>query len=335
MQDVLLAVVGIGVLMFFHELGHFLAAKASGMSVAEFSLGFGPKVASFKIGETQFSLRIIPLWAYAGLQDHSDPPGRGYYDKSVWARMGTALGGPIASLLLAAVLFSATFSFVGTPYPTNVIGEVLTGFPAEGAGLRKGDVIVRVNDSPVVEWDDVARVLRGSPEIVVRLTVLRDGEEKRIDVVPSKSQEGTGVIGIVAASRNRTVGIARGIRDGFLQTLFIARTWINILVQTVTGKVTPEIIGPVGIGQMIVEASRGGLWSALLLIGMYSAVIGLGNLLPLPMLDGGKMAFLLVEAVRGKPVDPEKEGLVHTIGFVVLFALGILVTFRDIQRLFT
>ncbi|MGE5484260.1 MAG: M50 family metallopeptidase [Ignavibacteriales bacterium] len=335
MQGVFWAVAGVALLMFFHELGHFLAAKASGMNVLEFSLGFGPRIASFKFRETQYSLRLIPLWAYAGMEEHSDPPGRGYFDKSVWARMGSAIGGPAGSLLLAAVLFTVTFSFVGMPHPTTVIDQVLPGYPAEAVGLQKGDRITRVNGAPVTEWESVSQALRGSPGTKVRLTVMRGGEEKDIDVVPSRNQDGTGVVGIVAASEIRREGVLRGIRDGFMETLLVGKAWIQALVQVITGRVAAEIIGPVGIGQMIAEASTGGLWNALLLIGMYSAVIGLANLLPVPMLDGGKIAFLIVEAVRGRPVDPEKEGLVHAIGFVVLFALAILVTFRDIQRLFT
>ncbi len=330
-----MAVVGIGLLFSVHELGHYLGAKAAGMNVVEFSLGVGPKIASFRYRETQYSLRMIPLWAYAAMEDHSDPPGRGYYEKSVWARIGSALGGPAASLLLAAVVFAVIFSVIGTPQPTTVIGDVLKGYPAETSGLRRGDRITSINGAPVDAWEDVVQVLRRSPGVRVTLTIVRDGQEKKIEVVPTRSEEGLGIVGIQSAVEVRTEGVLRGIRDGFLQTLLVAQAWVRMLVGAITGKVAVEIVGPVGIGQLIGEASRNSLAEALFLIGVYSAIVGLVNLLPVPMLDGGKIAFLLVEAVRGRPVDPEKENLVHLIGFAILFALGILVTVRDIQRLFT
>ncbi|NPV71266.1 MAG: site-2 protease family protein [Firmicutes bacterium] len=333
MQSALWAILGIGLMMFVHELGHYLGGRANGIKVVEFALGFGPKLFSFRRGETMFSVRLIPVWAYAAMEERTDPPGRGFLEKSVLQRMSVMIAGPAMSLLLAAVLFTLIFSAIGTPHPTTVIEEVMAGYPAEAAGIRKGDRIAAINDKPVNSWQDIVSAFQGSAGIRTRVTLLRDGLTVHSDVVPVKGDGGRGIVGIRPVLEMRTEGIVQAIGDGFKQTLWVSSAWVRQLASIVMGKAKLEIVSAVGIGQMIGEASRNSLGDALFLIAVFSAVVGLGSLLPLPGFDGGRLLFLAIEAVRGRPVDPDKENLFHFIGFAVLLALGIVIILRDIQRL--
>ncbi|MCR4398955.1 MAG: M50 family metallopeptidase [Firmicutes bacterium] len=335
MLSTLLAVAGLGLLASVHELGHCLAAAASGIDILEFSLGFGPRVVSYKCGRTEVSLRLIPFWAYAAMQDRSEPCGRGYLEKGVLQRIGVCLGGPIASLLLAALAFTTIFSVIGAPQPTTVIGEIMPGLPAEEAGFRVGDMITAVNGRPVPSWDGVVAAFRDLAGTPVTVTVVRDGSPLDIRVTPVAGEGGRGIVGIRPSLQVRTEGVLLGLRDGFSQTLMVAVTWVRVLAAAVMGKVSVEIIGPVGMGHLISQASRGGAAEVVFTVGVFSAMLGLGNLLPLPMFDGGKLVFLVLEAVRGKPVDPQKENLVHAIGLAVFLALGFIILFKDIQRILT
>lgn len=329
-----------GGLIFIHEFGHFLLAKRAGVRVDKFALGFGPRLASFRRGETEYSLRLVPLGGFvlmAGMHpshDESDPvpPGRGFNDKSIFQRMSIVIAGPLMNLVLAAGLLTVVLAAVGVRMPVPRIDAVEPGFPAAAAGLRAGDVIAAIDGRRVRSWNQVQEAVAQSPERPLELRVRRDGSERAVVVVPVH-REGRGFIGIRPALENRRLGLGRAVPEAAAMTGRILSLTIHGLAAALRGAGTADILGPVGIGQQIGEASRQGIGTLLFLAAVLSANLGLLNLLPFPALDGSRLVFLTVEAVRGRPVNPERENWIHAVGFAVLLLLLLAVTYRDILRL--
>lgn len=337
----LLAIVLVfGGLIFIHEFGHFLAAKRAGVLVNEFALGFGPRLAAFRRGDTVYALRLLPLGGFvrlAGMYPPRDagevpPPGRGFNDKTVGQRMGIAAAGPLMNVVLAAVLLTLVLAAVGVPMPVPTVDAVEPGRPAAEAGLRPGDAIVAVDGRPVREWLQVQQAIAASPGRPLALTLRRDGRELELTVVPDEV-EGRGFLGIRPEARVRRLPPLAAVVGGVRWTGDIVTMTVQGLAAAVRGAGGADILGPVGIGQQIGEASRHGLRTLLILAAVLSVNLGLLNLLPFPALDGSRLAFLFLEAVRGRPVDPERENWIHAVGFALLMLLLLVVTYRDLLRL--
>ncbi|MEW6522166.1 MAG: RIP metalloprotease RseP [Bacillota bacterium] len=326
----------LGLLIFFHEVGHFLAAKKFGILVREFALGMGPRLATVVRGETEYAVRVLPFGGFvrmAGADGEDAPPGRGFSDKPVWQRMTVVASGPAMNFVLAILLLTAIFFAVGVSYPTTVLAEVVPGSPADAAGLRPGDQVVAVNRVPVREWAEVVRVVQQSPNLPVAIEVQRDEGRVTVEVVPRLGDEGVGVMGVRSLMKVRRLALPVALREGVVQTVGIVVFWMRSLVLMVLRRIQADLAGPVGIGQLIGEAARMGLVNLMYLAAVLSANLGLINLLPIPALDGSRLMFLGVEGVRGRPIDPEKENFIHLVGFALLIAAVILITFRDIARL--
>lgn len=337
-MTVFLALVILGVLIFAHELGHFLAAKKAGVRVEEFALGFGPRLLSVQRGETRYSLRALPVGGFvrmAGTNPLEGPiDSRGFLKKSVGQRVSVLLAGPAMNFVLAILLFAIIFSALGVEMPTLVISDILEGHPAEKAGLVEGDRIVSIDGVTLNDWTHLVTTINGSLGEQITLVVERDGEQRIVDLTPKPRPEdpSLGFIGIspqVVAIRQ---GPLTALRNGLSYTLAVSALWIKGLIMMVLGQAKVDVAGPVGITQLIGEASRMGLRSLLYLSAALSANLGILNLLPIPALDGSRLAFLLVEGLRGRPVDPEKENLIHFLGFALLMLLALVVTYRDILR---
>jgi regulator of sigma E protease len=326
-----------GFLVFIHEFGHFVVARRVGITVHEFSLGFGPKLGSFVRNDTEFSLRLLPFFSYVRMagEQGEDAASGSFLSKSVWQRMAVIGAGPLSFFVLAAVLFAGLFAFAGVGQPTTVIQEAVKGFPADAAGLRSGDKVVAMNGQPVADWDSIVRVIHQNPNRKVVFTVERGGKTLTFDVMSSKNPDDptkgyVGVRPIVVMVRQN---LARAIVSGIVQTGAVTVIWAKGIVMMISGKVEADLIGPVGIVQLIGQASRYGLVSLVSLAAAMAANLGALNLLPIPALDGGKLLFLAVEAVRGKPIDPEKENMVHFIGFALMIALAVFIAYKDILRI--
>ena len=330
-------------LIVIHELGHFWAAKRSGVLVYEFAVGFGPRLAGVRWGETEYSLRLLPLGGFvrmAGMQPDEEgldqvPPARRFLQRPLGDRARIVAAGPVMNVVLAVLLFAVVFAGIGVPSPLPVVGAVEPGYPAEAAGLRPGDRIVAVDGRDVRQWEDVVKAIQDSAGRVITLTVRRD--EQRLDIRvtprPDPRRPGTGIIGIRPATETVRTGVGEALRLGAQHTYQVAAGFILALGRMLTGQGGIDVIGPVGIGQQIGEAAQMGLSQVILLAAVLSANLALVNLLPIPALDGGRLLFLTVEAVRGRPVDPEQENLIHFLGFALLMLLAIFITFRDILRL--
>ena len=335
------AVVVFGLLIFIHELGHFTLAKLEGIEVREFAIGFGPKFAAIRGGETLYSFRILPLGGFvlmAGTEpDDLDNP-RGFATKSLLARTRVIAAGPLMNFILAAVLFASIFALYGVAVPkpdSAVIGEVFPGFPAAEAGLQAGDRVLRVAGEAVNDWHDLVAIVEQNPGTEIPVEIKRDGQITTVLVTPADNpqKEGKGFIGVGPTVDIQRIGPLASLVEGIRQTGRIMFLLVQSLGMVITGRGAAELAGPVGITGMIGQAAKTGLVNLTRLAAILSANLGLINLLPIPPVDGSRLVFLGIEAVRGRPVDPERENLIHFIGFAVLIALVVFVTYQDIVRL--
>jgi len=339
----LVTIVVLGGLIFVHELGHFLAAKRAGVHVHEFALGFGPTILSFRRGETTYALRLLPLGGFvrmAGMHPEEEdlasvPEGRRFMNKPVTRRLGIIGAGSLANLLTAVVLFVVVFSVLGVPATTLTIDAVEPGYPAQAAGFEPGDRIVAIDGRVVEGWEDLVAAVRANPGRPLVLTVRRGEETLELPVTPAADPEdGRGVVGLRPRIETRHYGFTASVAQGFIWTGRVAVAFVNAITGMIGGGLEGELVGPVGIGAEIGQATRQGLPNLVFLTALLSANLGLINLLPIPALDGSRIVFLVLEGLRGRPLDPNKEGLVHLLGFALMLVLLLVVSIRDVARLF-
>ncbi|MDR3270323.1 MAG: RIP metalloprotease RseP [Peptococcaceae bacterium] len=341
-----------GLMILGHEFGHFAVAKLSGVKVLEFSFGFGPKLMGHQGPETLYSLRLFPLGGFvklSGMDAETDEQGntvivasddpRSFVNKPVWQRMATFAAGPLMNFVLAAVLFVIVFTAMG--YPTvdegNVIGVVMDGMPAQQAGLQVEDRILQVNGQTTADWSQLTAAIHAKPEQELNVLVARGDQEFSLSIVTQRdAQQGVGLIGIQPGTLYQKVSVWQAVQYGCQDTLAFTRMIVVILFQMITGQASLDGVGgPLMIGQAVNEAVHTGFVSLLKLTAVISIQLGLLNLFPIPALDGSHIVFLLLEAVRGKPIKPERENLIHLTGFALLMLLAVFVTYHDIVRLLT
>ena len=331
------------VLIIAHELGHFVTAKASGVKVEEFGLGFPPRLLSIRKGETLYSLNAIPLGGFtkmAGEEDSTVP--RSLASKSIATRILVLSAGSLMNFLLPLLLFSIAFMI-----PHNlVVGQVLVeevvpNSPAAGAGIEAGDTLLRIDGNPVRNIGDVHRYIQLNlgKEITV-LTEHSDSTTESVQVIPRWTPpEGQGATGIVVKMVYPTIvrqhepfwkAIPLGVGE-CIETFILFK---NGIVSMIIGTVPVAVAGPVGIAQITGEVAKAGISPLLEFAAFLSINLGLINIFPLPALDGGRIAFVLLEWVRrGKRISPKIEGLVHFIGFAMLMGVILLITYQDIIRI--
>jgi len=334
-MTILIALIIFSVLVMVHEAGHFLAAKKAGIKVEEFAIGLGPVIWKTQKGETVYSVRAFPLGGFnrmAGMEGPSNDEPRGFNRQPLHKRMGVIAAGSCMNFLLAIVLFIITFMVLGIPVDRNVIGKVEPGMPAARAGLMAGDKIVQINDITVNSWMEMVEVINRHPEEEISLLVERNDKKWEVTLTTKRDPErGVGIIGIGPTWERQ--GFWRSITLGFKQSLAITLLIISSLFQMITGQVAPDIVGPVGIVQLVGQAATFGLANVLSFTALLSVNLGLINLLPIPALDGSRLIFLAFEGIRGRPVNAEKENFIHLIGFTMLIGLLVLITYKDILRL--
>ncbi|MDD4706817.1 MAG: RIP metalloprotease RseP [Firmicutes bacterium] len=318
-------------MVFSHEFGHFIAAKKAGVMVEEFSIGMGPKVTSWKRKETKYSLRIFPIGGYVkmlGEEDKAEVEGS-FHKKSLGRRMSIILAGPIMNIILAILLFSIIFFVIGTP--TTVINTVMEGYPADASGIQPGDRVEYIDGERVESWERLQYLVSASKGEQMEVSVNRMGQRIMLNVFPVTDPDtGQRIIGITPTSQKDPLG---SLRLGVTRSFEVIGLMVTYLGQLVTGRASAEdVVGAVGVIQLVNQAAKTGILNVMFLAAFLSLNLGVINLLPIPALDGGKMVFLLVEGVRGKPIDIEKEGFIHFIGFVFLILLIIVITWKDISR---
>ena len=354
----------IGILIFFHEFGHFLLAKRNGVGVVEFSIGMGPKLFSRVKNGTNFCVRAIPFGGYCMmLGDESfvpDPSLEGekvdmdedhaYSKKSVWARMSITLAGPVFNFILGFIFSVILIALVGVT--TTKISGTVENSAAEEAGLQAGDEILKLNRTRVHQFKDISIYMSLHEGEEITVTYRRDGE-KMTAVIKPKIDEETGayLIGIYAPQRTKDLNVLQVFRYGFYDFEYNAGAVIKSLGLLFRGKLgLNDLSGPVGMAGMVndivteVEEDTKeesffvtAFWVFVNLLNFASLIsvnLGIMNLLPVPGLDGGKFLFLLVEAVIRRPVPKKMEGIITIAGFVLLFGLMIVVFFNDVIKVF-
>ena len=322
-----------------HELGHFATAKAMGIQVNEFAFGFPPRLFGFRKGETVYSVNLLPLGGYVKLEGENDPSKpRSLASKGVGTRFLVLVAGPFMNAVLAIVLLTGLFMF--TLDELHISG-VSVDSPASGAGILEGDVILKVDGEKVKDFDTLAQLVNAGKGREIEWLIRRGGLETPVRLVPRVDPPaGQGATGITVelsaihkATPVRPPWEALGL--GLKRTGLVLQAMKDEVGNWVSQGKTPDVAGPIGIAQITGEVARdAGLVSLVPLAALFSISLAVFNILPIPALDGGRIAFVVLEWVRrGKRVPPEKEGLVHLVGFVVLIALIITISYNDVVRI--
>ncbi|MFV0438235.1 MAG: RIP metalloprotease RseP [Desulfopila sp.] len=355
MNTVFAFILVLGLLIFVHELGHFLFAKLFGVRVLKFSLGFGPRLYGRMIGETEYLVSAVPLGGYVKMfgenPDEQNIPAEekavSFAHKTVWQRFGIVFAGPAFNFLFTLVLFFLLFLFQGVPEPvdTTRIGQVNADSPAAAGGLQEDDLILAIDGSPTRGWDDVLAGVKNSGGKTISMLVDRAGRQQTVLLTPQidtvKNIYGEAVderymIGIIRHDELRYVA------TGPLGALTSAgrQTW-GYIELTITGfvkiiqRVIPasELGGPILIAQIAGQQAKAGLVNLLYFMGLLSVNLGVLNLLPVPVLDGGHLMFLTIEAVRRRPLGERAQIIAQQVGIALLCTLMVFVFYNDILRL--
>lgn len=318
-----------GIIVFAHELGHFATAKWNGIHVHEFSIGMGPVLFKKQGAETLYAIRMLPIGGFVkmeGEDEASDDP-RSFGSKKPFQRLVVLSAGAIMNFILAFVLL--VIIMLGMGFPSNRIEAVAPDAPAEQSGMLAGDRIVSIEGEAITTWEAVTNAIHKSQGASIRIEVLRGGERLAFDVTPIQSDEGSYRIGIQTQFEKK---MDRALVSAWQQFKMFFTDIFKFFTQLGNKEVQGELVGPVGIVNAIGEASRMGIWTLLILAAYISINLGIFNLLPFPALDGGRIVFVLIEWIKGKPIDREKEGYVHFVGIVILLSLMVFLVFRDIRN---
>lgn len=335
----------LAVLIIAHELGHFATAKAFGVRVDEFGLGFPPRLISVRRGETRYSLNAIPLGGFTKMAGEEDPKvPRSLASKGVGTRLIVLSAGSIMNALLPILLFSIAFMVPHDVVTGEVlVKEVALNSPAAGAGIEAGDIVLSVNNKPVHNISDLHRnIQRNLGKETTMIIRHSDSTTEEVQAIPRwKPPEGQGAIGIVVSTLNPTVvsqhyPFWQAIPMGASECIETFVLFKNEIIRIFIGATSLQVAGPVGIAQLTGEVAKAGISPLLEFAGFISINLAIINIFPLPALDGGRIAFVLLEWVRrGKRVSPKREGLVHAIGFILLMAAILAITYHDIIRIIT
>jgi regulator of sigma E protease len=345
-------VIVLGVLIFFHELGHFLVARLFGVGVEKFSLGFGPRLLGKKIGMTDYFLSAIPLGGYVKMVgeepdaeiDPADIPFS-FTHKHVLKRILIVAAGPFFNLLLAVIIFFGIFNAYGIFILKPTIGEVQAGSPAQKSGLKKGDLVVAIDGVPVEKWEDMSRIINESKGEKLVASVHRGESTLALNIVPElridKNLFGEEIerymIGVTAFGDMlpKDLNLIQSLSMSITQTYKISKLTVISIVKVIQGTLSTETLGgPIMIAQMAGAEAKAGVPNLLYFIALISVNLGILNFLPIPVLDGGHLFFFGIEAVTGRPVSTRVREIAQQAGIFLLLFLMVFVFYNDIVRIF-
>ena len=360
-EKVVTFLVMLSILIVLHELGHFVLARRNGVRVNEFAVGFGPKLFAWTSPRTgtQYSLRALPIGGFCAMEGEDNRVSEAqqqrdflagsatvaestFQAKSPWRRLAIILAGPVSNFVLCYVILligALAFGVASDRANQPVVGEILPGSPAEIAGIRPGDRIVAIDDRAVTSGKILVDTIHAALGKKLDLVYERNGVRTEVYVIPKPcpAQVGRnlGCIGFSPVPAYEHVSFGAALRQSADEFVAIANQTFGGIALLVTqfSKYAPQIAGPIGMGQVAATVQDWGWGPYFSLAATISFALGLFNLLPIPALDGGRAAFIIAELIRGRPVDPEKEAMVHIAGFAALMALIMLVAFHDIARI--
>lgn len=348
MLNLIYFIIILGIIVLVHEFGHFIFAKMFGIYVYEFAIGMGPKLFHWKSkkGETEYSIRAIPIGGFCSLAgedlDSDDqekiPEDRRLQSKPVWQRFLVMFFGAGNNFILAFLLLLVIAFGWGAVSSKPIISELVANNPAEQAGLEVGDYILKINGHKIKTSDDVSIYLQVEDKSKpIIFTVKRDNKELDFEVVPKEEEvDGSKIyrVGIVSQGEVER-GFVASIQYAFTKMGALFRQMVITLKGLFTGGLSVnQLSGPVGIYSIVGTQASAGFENILYLIALLSINVGFINLIPFPAFDGGRILFLIIEKIKGSPIKAETENKIHTIGFILLLALMIYITFNDILKLF-
>ena len=332
METAILAIILFCVMIFPHELGHYIAAKRLGVKVNEFAFGMGPVIWKKQKGETLHSIRLFPIGGFCSMEgedEDSDEP-RAFNNKKPWQKIIILAAGSFMNVLCAILIMSIVVGVLG--FTTTTIDTVSEGSPAETAGIMAGDEITAIDGQPIEAWTDVSAAIASAEGGQIIMTVQRDGRTLEASVTPEQTQDGASLIGITSRVSHNPF---RAVAEGAKSTWNITASMFQTLSQLFTGQLGADSLsGPVGMVQMVSQTTQYGWWYYGFLTALICINLAIINMLPLPALDGGRIIFVIISMITGRPVSQKVEGTVHFVGIMLLFGLMAYVTFNDITRIF-
>jgi regulator of sigma E protease len=344
------AIVLLGLIIFVHELGHFLSAKLMGVRVLKFSLGFGPKLIGKKYGDTEYLISSIPLGGYVKMLGESS--GEELQEKEkifafnyqpVWKRFIIVFLGPLFNLVFAIVIFFFVFSY-GIPVLLPEVGDVLPQSPAERAGLMKGDTVISIDGSQVTQWDEMTKIIHSSPGRSLNLKIKRKSEVVTLSVIPEKKRiqdlfgqgKEVGLIGIKPSGNTfiKKSDLTESLTNAVSRTWEIAVLTMVSIVKLIQRVIPMETIGgPILIVQMAGEQASQGVLNFFVFMAIININLGILNLLPIPILDGGHILFLGIEAVRRKPLEEKFINIAQRVGLALILLIMVFALYNDLIRI--
>ncbi len=344
-MSIILALIIFSLLIIVHELGHFLLAKRGGIRVNEFSIGMGPRLVSRQVGDTLYCIKLLPFGGSCmmegedGEETEGVPREDSFQSKSVWTRISVVAAGPVFNFILSYLL--ALFIIGGVGYDDTVIG-VMEGYPAAEAGMQDGDEIISIGGSRTYLYREVSLYSSLHQGETTTVKYKRDGQVYTVTLVPQLSESGSYLYGFQKSGVRTKGNVLEVVGYSAAEVRYWLKATVQSLAMLVRGQVgLNDMSGPVGIVSAIgetYEESRSDGWYYVTLNMMMMAILlsvnlGVMNLLPIPALDGGRLLFFLIEVIRGKAVPPEKEGMVHFVGFVLLMGLMVVILFNDVYKI--
>ena len=340
-MSIVVAIFGLALLIVLHEAGHFLAARLCGMRVERFSIGFGNALVSFKRGDTVYQIAPIPLGGFVQVTgmnpqeefDHDDPYV--YPNRPRWMRFLVLAAGPAANYLTAIVIGFVVLLAYGQYTGTTTVDEIVPGSAAQAVGLLPGDVVSGVGGKTVAKPSDVTQVVRSSGGSAIELKVTRQGEPVTLQITPRKdSASGAYMIGVRFGQARARGPFLDAVKEAVVMPIALSAVLLKNIWDLITRKIEGGLTGPLGIAKEMAGAAKQGLLKFLEILILISVALGVFNLLPLPGLDGGRIAFVGVGALRRRDVSPAVETKIHMVGIMVLLLLLVVVTFNDIRGIF-
>ncbi len=337
---IFLVIVAIGIVIFVHELGHFIVAKKSGIKVEKFYLGLGPEIFGVTFGETRYGLAAIPIGGMvklSGEEMKDEKPKEGDFFFQPWyRRIYVALAGSVMNLFLAVFLFFLAVFIWGIQKPSEeaMIGDLNENFPAYKSGIQKNDLVIKLDNTEIKNWKQMAEYIHARPEKNVRITVKRGEKELNFKMKTAKDPvNNIGLIGVTPSMITQKIGLLDSLKFGINQSILWNYMTVKYLLERIIKLQKPELSGPVGIIQIMSKTAKTGMDNFLFIVAIISNSLALFNLFPIPLLDGGHIFLFVMEGILKRPLDKKFVEKVNIIGLAIIISIFLFATYSDLVRI--